>query len=344
MRKILAIGCVVLWVTQAVPMKSAGSKGLTDVPGIKVGHFTRTERPTGCTVVLTEAGAVAGVDVRGSAPGTIETDLLNPINLVEKVNAVFLSGGSAFGLDVATGVRTYLFERKIGFPTPAANVPIVPGAILYDLNVGGKPGIWPTADCGYRAATAATDGAVAEGNVGAGAGATVGKSGGRGGPMKAGIGSASITLADGLIVAALVAVNAAGDIIDPATGTVVAGVRTPDGKGLADSRKLLRGGGTLKAQPAQNTTIGVVATNARLTKIQATKVAQMAHDGLARAIYPAHTMGDGDTIFALATGSGAEGDVSRIGALGAEMMADAIVRAAREATGIPGYPAARDLH
>jgi L-aminopeptidase/D-esterase-like protein len=338
----LAMACVAVWLVQAVPMKSA-SKGLTDVPGIKVGHFTRTERPTGCTVILTEAGAVAGVDVRGSAPGTIETDLLNPTNLVEQVNAVFLSGGSAFGLDVATGVRKYLFEKKIGFPTRAANVPIVPGAILYDLNVGDRPEIWPTADCGYRASQSASDGPVAEGNVGAGAGATIGKSGGGGGPMKGGVGTASITLADGLVVAALVAVNAVGDVVDPATGRVVAGVRSADGKGLADSRTILRGGRPVNAQPGQNTTIGVVATNARLTKVQATKVAQMGHDGLARAIYPAHTMGDGDTIFALATGAIAGADVSRIGALGAEMIADAVVRAAREATGIPGYPAARDL-
>jgi L-aminopeptidase/D-esterase-like protein len=294
-------------------------------------------------VILTEAGAVAGVDVRGSAPGTIETDLLNPVNLVEQVNAVFLSGGSAFGLDVATGVRQYLFEKKIGYPTRAANVPIVPGAILYDLNIGDKPEIWPTADCGYRASQSASDGPVAEGNVGAGAGATIGKSGGGGGPMKGGMGTASITLADGLVVAALVAVNAVGDVVDPATGKVVAGVRSADGKGLADSRKILRGGRTVDAQPGQNTTIGVVATNARLTKVQAAKVAQMAHDGLARAIYPAHTMGDGDTIFALATGAIAGADVSRVGALGAEMIAEAVVRAAREATGIPGYPAARDL-
>jgi len=336
------MACVAVWLVQAVPMKSA-SKGLTDVPGIKVGHFTRTERPTGCTVILTEAGAVAGVDVRGSAPGTIETDLLSPVNLVEQVNAVFLSGGSAFGLDVATGVRQYLFEKRIGYPTRAANVPIVPGAILYDLNVGDKPEIWPTADCGYRASQSASDGPVAEGNVGAGAGATIGKSGGGGGPMKGGMGTASITLADGLVVAALVAVNAVGDVVDPATGKVVAGVRSADGKGLADSRKILRGGRTVDAQPGQNTTIGVVATNARLTKVQATKVAQMAHDGLARAIYPAHTMGDGDTIFALATGAIAGADVSRVGALGAEMIAEAVVRAAREATGIPGYPAARDL-
>jgi L-aminopeptidase/D-esterase-like protein len=203
---------------------------ITDVPGIKVGHVTRTERLTGCTVILAEGGAVAGVDVRGSAPGTIETDLLDPVNLVQQVHAVFLSGGSAFGLDVATGVRKYLFERKIGFETRVARVPIVPGAILFDLGVGARPDIWPTADCGYRAAAGAAGGPVAEGNVGAGAGATIGKMGG-GGAMKGGLGTASITVpADGgtLVVGAIVAVNAVGDVIDPRDGAVVAGVRTPD--------------------------------------------------------------------------------------------------------------------
>jgi L-aminopeptidase/D-esterase-like protein len=322
---------------------SAGS--ITAVPGIKVGHVTRTERLTGCTVVLAEAGAIGGVDIRGSAPGTIETDLLNPVNLVQQVHAVFLSGGSAFGLDVATGVRKYLYERKIGFETRAGNVPIVPGAILYDLGVGNRPDIWPTADCGYRAAADASSGAVAEGNVGAGAGATIGKMGG-GGAMKGGLGTASISVpagAETLIVGAIVAVNAVGDVIDPRNGALVAGVRTPDGKGLADARRLLRAGGGTPIRAGQNTTIGVVATNARLTKVQATKVAQMAHDGLARAIYPAHTMGDGDAIFALATGAIENNEVSRIGALAAEVMAEAVVRAAQRATGIPGYPAAQDL-
>jgi L-aminopeptidase/D-esterase-like protein len=318
------------------------SKGLTDVPGIKVGHVTRSERPTGCTVILAESGAVAGVDVRGSAPGTIETDLLNPVNLVQQVHAVFLSGGSAFGLDVATGVRQYLYEKKIGYETRVARVPIVPGAIIFDLGVGARPDIWPTADCGYRAAVAASDGPVAEGNVGVGAGATVGKSGG-GGSMKGGVGTSSIRMPDGLVVAAIVAVNAVGDVIDPRSGAVVAGVRTPDGKGLADARKLLREGRAPATSVAQNTTIGVVATNARLTKSQATKLAQMAHDGVARAIYPAHTMSDGDAMFALATGSVDNSDVTRIGALGAEVIAEAIVRAVRAAEGIPGYPAARDI-
>ncbi len=319
--------------------------GLTDVPGIKVGQVTRTERLTGCTVILAEAGAVAGVDVRGSAPGTIETDLLNPLNLVQQVHAVFLSGGSAFGLDVATGVRKYLYERKIGFETRSARVPIVPGAILYDLGVGNRPDVWPTADCGYRAAAGATSGPVDEGNVGAGAGATIGKTGG-GGAMKGGLGTVSIAVpagADTLIVGAIVAVNAVGDVIDPRSGTLVAGVRTPDGKGLADARRLLRSAVPAAIKAGQNTTIGVIATNARLTKVQATKVAQMAHDGFARAIYPAHTMGDGDAIFALATGAIDNSDVSRIGALAADAMAEAIVRAVQAAKGIPGYPAAGDI-
>jgi L-aminopeptidase/D-esterase-like protein len=324
-------------------VKTQSMKGLTDVSGIKVGHHTLSERPTGCTVILTERGAVGGVDVRGAAPGTRETDLLNPVNTVEHVHAVVLSWGSAFGLDTASGVMRYLEERGIGYETRAGKVPIVPAAILFDLGIGGKPQIRPTADCGYRAAVAATDARVAEGNVGAGAGATVGKFG-VGGPMKAGIGTASITLPGGLVVAALVAVNAVGDIIDPSTGRVVAGVRTADGQGLADARKLLRAGVPARGVPGQNTTIGVVATNARLQKVQATRMAQMAHDGLARAISPAHTPADGDTIFALATGDHADAvDIGTIGALAAEMMAEAVVRAALEATGIPGYPAARDL-
>jgi L-aminopeptidase/D-esterase-like protein len=330
---------------ERINSNTSGLGGITMVPGIKVGQVTRSERLTGCTVILAESGAVAGVDVRGSAPGTIETDLLNPVNLVQQVHAIFLSGGSAFGLDVATGVRKYLYERAIGFETRAAKVPIVPGAILYDLSVGNRPDIWPTADCGYRAASDASTGAVSEGNVGAGAGATIGKTGG-GGAMKGGLGTASISVpagADTLIVGAIVAVNAVGDIVDPRNGALVAGVRTPDGKGLADARRLLRTGGGMPTRTGQNTTIGVVATNARLTKAQATKVAEMAHDGLARAIYPAHTMGDGDAIFALATGTIENGDVSRIGALAAEAMAEAIVRAVQEATSIPGYPAARDI-
>ncbi len=320
------------------------TRGLTAVAGLKVGQHTLTARPTGCTVVLTEAGAVAGVDVRGGAPGTRETDLLNPVNTVQKVHAVVLSGGSAFGLEAATGTVRWLEEKGIGFDVSVAKVPIVPAAILFDLGVG-DPKVRPTAECGYKAAASATDGPVAEGNVGAGAGATIGKLAGLGRAMKSGLGSAALTFPNGLTVAALVAVNAIGDVIDPATGRVIAGVRTADGAGLADARALVRSGALLRpTRQGQNTTIGVVATNAALTKAQATKVAQMAHDGFARAISPAHTPMDGDTVFALATGTLAgEAEVTVIGALAAEVMADAIVRAARGATGIPGYPAARDL-
>lgn len=323
------------------------NQGLTAVRGIKVGHYTLSERPTGCTVVLAEKGVVGGVDVRGAAPGTRETDLLNPVNTVSVVHAIVLAGGSAFGLDAASGVMKALEERGIGFDTRAAKVPIVPAAILFDLGVGDAH-IRPGPDCGYKAVANASDGPVAEGDVGAGAGATIGKIMGPGRAMKAGIGSASITLPDGLTVAALVAVNAVGDIIDPSTGQVIAGVRSADGKSLADARTLIREGATHRPASSggegENTTIGVVVTNARLTKAQATKIAQMAHDGYARAISPVHTAGDGDTIFSLATGERTEAaDVTTIGALAADAMAEAIVRAARMSRGLPNYPAARDL-
>jgi L-aminopeptidase/D-esterase-like protein len=264
------------------------------------------------------------------------------------VNAIVLAGGSAFGLDAAQGVVRYLDERKIGWPVGAAGrVPIVPAAILFDLAFGGNPAIRPTADCGYRAAVAANTGAVAEGNVGAGAGATVGKTRGADRAMKSGLGSASITLPNGLVVAALAAVNALGDVIDPGTGAVVAGVRTEDGKALADARRLIRSGALSAPRgPAAgaNTTIAVVATNARLTKTEANRMALMADDGLARAISPSHTMSDGDTVFTLATGRfGGTADVTVIGALAADMLSEAIVRAASRAAASGGLPAARDL-
>jgi len=328
---------------EAQMMTSAVPPGLTAVAGLKVGHHTLDTRPTGCTVVLAEGGAVAGVDVRGSAPGTRETDLLNPINLVDQVHAIVLAGGSAFGLDAASGVMRYLDERKIGFPTSNGVVPIVPAAILFDLGVG-DPKVRPGPDCGAAAAGRASTGPVDEGNVGAGAGATIGKMMGMERAMKGGIGTAAITLPDGLVVAALVAVNAYGDVIDPATGRVVAGVRTADGRGLADARVLLRTGAGGKRPIGESSTIGVVATNAKLTKTQATKVAQMAHDGLARSITPVHSLADGDTLFALATGTlDGEANVSRIGALAAEAVADAVLRAVRAARGLPGLPAARDI-
>ncbi len=318
--------------------------GLTAIPGLKVGHFTLSERPTGCTVVLAEGGAVGGVDVRGGAPGTRETDLLDPVNTVQEVHAVVLSGGSAFGLDAASGVVRYLDERDVGYRTSGVVVPIVVGAILNDLSVGDDPRIRPDADCGYRAATHASTETSAEGNVGAGAGATVGKLRGIARAMKGGIGTASVTLDDGLTVAAIVAVNAVGDIIDPETGSVIAGVRTADGRGLADARVLLRERAANQPEDGDNTTIGVVATNAALTKAGATKVAQMAQDGLARTIYPAHTPSDGDTVFSLATGTFSESaSVSTIGALAADVMAEAILRAVRAATGVPGFPAAADI-
>lgn len=330
----------------ADPLLAQGhSRGVTAIEGIRVGHHTLTERPTGCTVIVVEKGATGGVAIRGSAPGTRETDLLDPSNLVEQVHAIVFSGGSAFGLDAASGVMRYLEERKVGFPFGGAYVPIVPAAVLFDLPVGGKPLVRPDASCGYAAAKAATDGPIAEGSIGAGAGATVGKFGGSGGSaMKGGIGTASITLPSGLTVAALVALNAAGDIVDPATGQIVAGKRTADGRGFVDARKLLRTGTTVTERPGENTTLGLIATNARLTKSQARKIAEMAHDGFARAIVPAHTMNDGDTIFAIGTGSfTGDANVTIIGSLGAEVMADAILRAVREATGLPNYPAVRDL-
>lgn len=324
---------------------SQSNATLTAVPGIKVGHHTLTERSTGCTVILIDGeGATGGVAQRGGAPGTRETDVLQPSNTVDKVNAVVMSGGSAFGLDSATGAMKWLEEHDLGWTTRAGKVPIVPAAVIFDLPVGDNPKIRPSADCGYRAASGAVATKVIEGTIGAGAGATVGKSGGFGRAMKAGIGSYSITLPNGLIVAAIVAVNAVGDIIDPETGKVVAGVRNPDGT-FADARKIFRSGGiNTSPRPGENTTIGVVATNARLSKAQAQRIAMMADDGFGRAIFPAHTPADGDTVFALATGQWTgEADIMQIGALAADVVSRAIVRSATEATGIPNYPAVRDL-
>jgi L-aminopeptidase/D-esterase-like protein len=331
------------------PAGGAGAKGLTDVAGLRVGHHTLSQRPTGCTVVLVDGeGAVGGVSQRGGAPGTSETDLLDPLNLVDKVNAISLAGGSAYGLDVRHGVVRYLEERGIGWPVgPSGVVPIVPAAILFDLGFGGGAPIRPTEDCGYLAAQAATAGPVPEGNVGAGAGATLGKMAGRGRAMKGGVGTAAIVLPNGLAVGALVAVNAVGDIVDPGTGQVVAGARTSDGKALADVRRLLRDGSLLRApspRAGENTTIAVVATNARLTKAETNRVALMADDGLSRAIVPAHTIGDGDTVFALATGRwNGQADVSMVGALAAEALSEAIVRAAARASASGGLPSAREM-
>lgn len=302
---------------------------LTDVRGIEVGHAQDEEALTGCTVILCREGAVAGVDVRGSAPGTRETDLLDPINLVQKVHAIVLAGGSAFGLDAATGVMRYLEEQEVGFDMRTVKVPIVPAAILYDLDIG-HASVRPDSAMGYLAASRASSAPPAEGNVGAGTGASVGKMRGMKYAMKSGVGTWSVNIS-GVIVAALVAVNAIGDVMDPQTGAKIAGLRS--GSTLDWMKK-----GQARAASQSNTMIGVVATNARLTKAEATKVAQMAQDGLARSIRPAHTMFDGDTIFALATGE-KQADVSMVGAFAAEVMAEAIVRAvkmAKSAGGLPG--------
>ncbi|MFA5873690.1 MAG: P1 family peptidase, partial [Anaerolineales bacterium] len=306
------------------------NNAITDIPGIEVGQAQDDEALTGCTVILCRKGAVGGVDVRGSAPGTRETDLLNPINLVDKVHAVVLAGGSAFGLDAASGVMKYLAEQKIGYGLGATRVPIVPAAILFDLGLG-KSARHPDPEMGYAAVSAAQAGPVAEGNVGAGTGATLGKIFGMAGAMKSGLGTTSIEIGGGVVVGAIVAVNAFGDVLDPATGQIIAGARPAKlgpvklgGSGqFADTLKVMQtlaGRTILSLATGGNTVIAVVATNAKFDKAQATKVAQMAHDGLARAVRPAHTMLDGDTIFALATGQ-KKADVSTVGAYAAEVLA-----------------------
>lgn len=319
---------------------------ITDVPGLKAGHFTRSERPTGCTVMVCEEGATAGVDVRGSAPGTRETDLLHPVNMVEKVNAIVLAGGSAYGLDTATGVMRYLEERNAGFKIGNLGVvPIVPAAILMDLGVG-DPKIRPDAESGYKACQAASSGPLAEGCVGAGAGATIGKMFGGKYAMKSGLGASSTKIPKtDIVVGAVVAVNAVGDVVNPETGKIVAGARSEDGKGYRDAMAQIINGYRVSLHTGANTTIGVVATNARFTKTQMTKIAQMAHDGYARAICPVHTMADGDTIFSMSTGTSATpADESAIGAIAAVVMARAVVRAVMMATSVPelGLVAYRD--
>ena len=313
---------------------------ITDVPGVRVGHFTDTRRPTGCTVVLTTEGAVGGVDVRGAAPGTRETDLLDPSNLVERVHAILLSGGSAFGLDAATGVVRWLEEHGFGYAAGPARVPIVPAAILFDLGVG-DPAIRPDAAAGYQSCQAASADPPPEGSVGAGAGATVGKLFGMGRAMKGGIGTASVRVGR-VTVGAIVTVNAVGDVIDPSTGAIVAGVRTEDGRrGPGAAEAILRGELPPALQAGMATTIGVVATDAVINKAQARKLAQMAHDGLARTIEPVHTMWDGDTMFAIGTGrSGLAGNMMTLGVLAARVTASAVLRAVLAAKGVtgPGLP------
>lgn len=315
---------------QASPQHGA-SGAITDVAGITVGHYSDTRRPTGCTVVIAREGAVAGVDVRGAAPGTRETDLLSPGNLVQQVHAIMLAGGSAWGLEAATGAVRWLEEQGVGLDLGVGRLPLVPAAVLFDLHVGDMR-IRPDAAAGYAACQAASGAPPAEGNVGAGSGAVVGKMFGLQHAMKGGLGTASVTVA-GVTVGALIACNAVGDVVDPGTGLPLAGARTQDGRGLRDTRRAL-----LAGEPPQpllagsNTTIGVIATDARLTKLQAQRLAVVGHDGLARAINPVHTMSDGDTLFTLATGAHAEHPgMMVLATMAAEAVARATVRAVRAA-------------
>ena len=328
---------------------------LCDVPGVLVGHATDQIGLTGCTAVLFDAsaGAVVGVDVRGSSPGTRETDLLSPIGRVGETHAILLTGGSAFGLGAAGGVVSYLEEKGVGYDVGVARIPIVPAAVIFDL-AAGDSAARPGEPMGYEAAAAAGSGKFAQGSVGAGTGATVGKVLGLERAMKGGLGSASAGLPEGLVVAAIAVVNAFGDVRDPSTGRIVAGPRLSDGtladsvEHLAEAARFMRWG--------NNTTLGIVATNARLTRPQATKVAQMAQDGLARTISPVHTSIDGDTVFAASIGGppneetrGSNGDPigvvaapDVVGAFGARVMAEAVLRAVHVARGVSGLPAVSD--
>jgi L-aminopeptidase/D-esterase-like protein len=321
-------------------MASMVYDAITDVPGIKVGHWTNLEDITGCTVVLSEAGVTPGVDVRGGAPGTIETDLMRPGNLVNVVHGILLSGGSAFGLAAQTGVVQWLEEHGIGLEFANQRIPIVPGAILFDLNIG-NPKSRPGVKEGYAAAEAAKGGPVEQGSVGAGTGAVVAKLLRTGG-TKGGVGTASEALADGLIVGALVVVNAVGEVFDSTTGQVVAGPRSKDGAAM-DLMEGIRAFGA-EPTPGENTTIGVVATNARLNKEQTNRLASVAHNGLARSIRPVHTLADGDTIFALATGQMAvEGrQLMALEAFAARVVERAVLKAVMAATSLGGVPAVRD--
>jgi L-aminopeptidase/D-esterase-like protein len=320
---------------------------LTDVTGIEVGHDSDLRRPTGCSVVIARAGAIGGVDVRGAAPGTRETDLLQPGHLVQQVHAVLLAGGSAWGLDAASGVMRWLEENAIGLDTGHGLVPIVPAAVIFDLGVGDGR-IRPDAQSGYRACQAASRDAPAQGNVGAGSGALVGKLLGAQRAMKGGVGTASVS-AGGCTVGALVVCNAVGDVLDPATGRLLAGARTTDGRALLNTRDALLQGHLPKHPLAgRNTTIGVIATDAVLDKAQAQRLAQVAHDGLARSINPVHTQLDGDTLFALGTGtSGQQAEMLLLATLAAEATARAVVNAVHAArslsVGAQHWPAMTDL-
>lgn len=319
------------------------SGSITDVAGIKVGHAQDLTALTGCSVVICESGATGGVDQRGGAPGSRETDLLRPMHLVEKVHAVMLAGGSAFGLDAASGAMRYLEERHVGFDVRVARVPIVPAAILFDLEVGSAD-VRPDAEMGYRACQAATTHETAQGNIGAGTGAAVGKLFGIKKAMKGGIGTASMEIGNGVIIGAMIAVNTYGDIIDPRTNHLIAGARNSKGElaNTMDTMRSFKGRSILQYATPHNTVIGVIATNARLTKEQVNKVAQVGHNGLAQTIRPAHTMLDGDTLFALSTNQ-RKSDINIVAAFAAEVVARAIINAIYFAEPVSGLPTARAL-
>jgi L-aminopeptidase/D-esterase-like protein len=339
--------------TKTTSQSTSGTKpgALTDVPGIKVGHFTDPRRPTGCTAILFDAASAAGVDYNGSAPGESQVVMLQPVSPVDRIHALFLTGGGVLALPAAGGVLRFLEERKIGFDwgNPGLRIPIVVSAVIDDLSVG-DPRIRPDADAAYKACAAATAGSVAEGNVGAGAGATVGKmhrSRGFGG-MKGGLGTASLTLGD-VVIGALAVVNAAGDVLDWRSGRIVAGARRADG-GFADSGEVMRsivlktpGAAALDDPALGSTTLAVVATNVELSKTALTKVAMMANCGASRAIRPYHTTGDGDQLFAVSTAKLQRPDLqlTLIGSLAADVVAEAIVRGVRAAASVEGWPAAR---
>ncbi|HLY16321.1 MAG TPA: P1 family peptidase [Bryobacteraceae bacterium] len=312
-------------------------KGLTAIAGIRVGHASNFDALTGCTAILCTAGAVGGVDVRGSASETASLDTLQPGHITGQVHGIVLSGGSAFGLETASGVRRYLEQQGVGFRVGKAVVPIVPGAILFDLDLG-KSGVRPTREMGESAAAAATGDAVKEGAVGAGTGARVGLIHGSRQAMKSGVGSGLVELDGGVLVAALAAVNAFGDVRDPATGKLIAGARrAPDSRELADTEAIMKAGGRRTDSGGRNTTLAVVATNARLSKVEATKLAEFGSLGIARTIYPVWTMFDGDVTFALSIGE-ARADVNTLGVAAAEAVAQAVVRAVRNAPSMGGLP------
>lgn len=313
---------------------------ITDVPGVKIGSKENVKALTGCTVIITEGGAICGVDVRGSAPGTRETDLLDPINAVDTVHAICLTGGSAYGLEAASGVMNYLEESDIGLDVGVTKVPIVPSAVLFDLQIGDK-NIRPDKQMGYEAAEQAKKSSFPFGNIGAGCGATVGKAAGFENCMKGGLGSASITLENGLTVGAVVAVNALGDIRDPENREIIAGPLDPKTGDVMDSLALLEKADA-HMRSGTNTTIGAVAVNARMTKAEATKVAQITQNALARTIYPAHTMADGDTIFALATG-GESYSVDLIANTAAQAMEKAILQAVKSAESVADIPSFQSI-